>query len=300
MTDNFMVEGQMLSLNQSAPVAPLLFVDDTYFTTLGVPLIAGRFFDEHDTGDKPPVVIINDTLARTYFPGTSAVGRRLKDGGPERPNNPWMMIVGVVGDVKYSGLDVPPEAAFYLSYRQYPQTRRFVVLRTPTDSQAALAAVRSVVAGLDRDLPIAHVRTIEALMSASIASPRFRTTLVATFACIGLLLAAIGIYGVIAYAVAERTRELGVRIALGATAADVIRLVLGETLALTGAGVAVGILGAVATTRLMASLLFGVSSTDVFTFAAIAAVLVTAALLASYLPARRATRIDPMVSLRAE
>jgi predicted permease len=300
MTDNFMVEGQTLRPNQSAPVAPLLFVDDAYFKTLGVPLVAGRVFGPGDTFDRPAVVIINETLARRYFPFVDPVGRRLRDGGPERPDNPWMEIVGVVGDVKYSGLDAAPEPAFYLDFRQRPQTKRFVVLRAASDPQALVPSIRSAVAAIDKDLPIGRLWTMDELMAASVAAPRFRTALVSVFAVVGLLLAAIGIYGVMAYAVAERTHELGVRVALGATSLDVMRLVLVEALALAAAGLAIGLLAAFAATRLITTLLFGVAPTDPATFGSIAAVLVGTALVASYVPARRATRVDPMAALRRE
>jgi putative ABC transport system permease protein len=303
MTDNFMVEGQTLPPNQSAPVAPLLFVNDEYFKTLGVPLVAGRFFNARDTLDAPGVVIVNETLARRFFPGVDPVGRRLKDGGPERPigpNNPWMTVVGVVGDVKYSGLDAAPEPAFYLSYRQNPQTRRFVVLRSASDPKALVQSIRTAVNAVDRDLPFARVWTIDELMTLSMAAPKFRTTLVSVFALVGLMLAAIGIYGVMAYAVAERTHELGLRVALGATTGDVMRLVLREALVLSAAGLAIGLGGAFATTRLMGALLFGVAPTDLTTFASMAAAIVATALVASYVPARRAMGVDPMVALRYE
>jgi putative ABC transport system permease protein len=286
--------------NQSAPVAPLLFVDDAYFKTLGVPLVAGRFFGPGDTLDRPAVVIINETLARRYFPLVNPVGRRLRDGGPERPDNPWMEIVGVVGDVKYSGLDAAPEPAFYLDFRQSPQTRRFVVLRAASDPRALMTSIRSAIAAIDKDLPIGRVWTMDELIAASVAAPRFRTALVSVFAVVGLLLAAIGIYGVMAYAVAERTHELGLRVALGATSLDVIRLVLVEALALAAAGLAIGLLAAFAATRLITTLLFGVAPTDPATFGSIAAVLVGTALVASYVPARRAMRVDPMAALRCE
>jgi len=300
MTDSFVAEGQTLPPNQSPPVAPLLFVDDNYFRTLGVSLVAGRFFDEHDTPGQPLVVIINETLAKRYFAGSNAIGKRLKQGGPERPRNPWMTIVGVVGDVKYSGLDAAPEPAFYLSTRQQPWNPLFVVVRTAADPRAVSTSIRAALTPLDRDLPISRLRTIGELMAESVSAPRFRTTLVAIFAVVGLVLAAIGIYGVMAYTVSERTRELGVRVALGATTGDVMRVVMSEALALTAAGVGLGVIGALATTRLIVSLLFGVAPTDAVTFVGVAAVLVSTALLGSYVPARRATRVDPMTTLRSE
>jgi predicted permease len=303
MTDNFTVEGMVLPPNQGAPVAPLLFVDDSYFSTLGVPLVAGRFYEPRDTIDKPDVVIVNETLAKRYFPGGAAVGRRLKIGGPERPigpNNRWMDIVGVVGDVKYSGLDAPPEPTFYLNIRQNPSRQRYIVLRSASDAAVIAPSIRAAVAAADGTLAVAWVRTIDELMTASVASPRFRTVLVGAFAALGLLLAAIGIYGVMTHAVSERTHELGVRIALGADRWAVMRLVLGEAALLAAAGVAIGVVGAVAATRLMRSLLFGVTSTDPATFAIVAAVLVGTALAASYIPTRRAARVDPMVALRYE
>ena len=300
MTDNFMIEGQTLPANTSAPVGPLLFVNESYFTTLGVPLVRGRFFEARDKRGAPGVVIINETLAKRYFGDGDPVGKRLKDGGPERPDNPWMTIVGVVGDVPYDGLDAAPEPAFYLPFRQNRSSGQYVVVRTTVDPQSIGQAVRSVVAALDPELPISNLKTMDTMIAESVGPPKFRTVLVAVFATVGLLLAAIGIYGVMAYAVTERTHELGVRVALGAARGDVLRIVLVEAAALSGIGVGLGVVGALATTRLMSTLLFGVTATDAETFAAISAFLVATALLASYVPARRATRVDPMTALRAD
>jgi predicted permease len=303
VTDNFMVEGQVLPPNQSAPVGPVVMVSDRLFATLGVPIVRGRAFDANDEVGRAPTVVINETLARKYLPGVNPIGRRLKIGGPERPigpKNPWMEIVGVAGDIKYSGLDAPPEPTYYLSYRQNPWNRQFVVVRTASDPSTLASAARDAVASLDKDIPVARVRTMDQLMTASVGPPKFRTVLVAMFAVVGLLLAAIGLYGVISYAVTERTHELGVRIALGADRVAVVRLVLKEALAMAVFGILVGLAGALATTRLMQSVLFGVTSTDAATYAAISVLLLVTALVASYLPVRRATRVDPMVALRYE
>jgi putative ABC transport system permease protein len=271
-----------------------------------VPLVRGRVFDARDEERAPPVVIVNDALANKYFAGLDPIGRRLKVGGPERPigpNNPWMTVVGVVGDVKYSGLDAAPEPTYYLPHRQSTWRGQYVVVRatsSPGDPRTLANSAREIVAALDKNIPVTAVHTMDELMVASTAPPRFRTVLVTVFALVGLLLAAIGIYGVMAYAVAERTHELGVRIALGADRGSVLRLVLGEAAALAAAGIAIGLAGAFAATRLIHSLLFGVTSTDAVTFAGISVLLAVTALVASYVPARRAMRVDPMIALRYE
>jgi putative ABC transport system permease protein len=303
MTDNFMVEGQVLPPNRSAPLGPLVFVSEGYFSALGAPLLRGRFFTEQDDDTSPDVVIINETLAKRFFPGVDPVGRRIKNGGPERPigpRNPWMTIVGVVGDINYSGLDAAPEPVVYYAFRQAPAGDQYVVLRTTADPQSLASAARVAVGELDKDLPVTNLRTMDELMSESMASPRFRTTLVSLFAVVGVLLAAIGIYGVMAYAVAERTHELGVRMALGADRGDVLRMVIGDAMRLVAGGVTLGVIGAAAASRLIGSLLFGITPTDPTTFAGIVALLTATALVASYVPARRATRVDPMIALRHE
>jgi putative ABC transport system permease protein len=298
-----MVEGQVLPPNRSAPLGPLVFVSEGYFSALGAPLLRGRFFTEQDDDTSPDVVIINETLAKRFFPGVDPVGRRIKNGGPERPigpRNPWMTIVGVVGDINYSGLDAAPEPVVYYAFRQAPAGDQYVVLRTTADPQSLASAARVAVGELDKDLPVTNLRTMDELMSESMASPRFRTTLVSLFAVVGVLLAAIGIYGVMAYAVAERTHELGVRMALGADRGDVLRMVIGDAMRLVAGGVTLGVIGAAAASRLIGSLLFGITPTDPTTFAGIVALLTATALVASYVPARRATRVDPMIALRHE
>jgi len=301
VTDNFMVEGQVLPPNQGAPVGPVVFVNAAFFQTLGVPVLRGRVFEERDREGAPRVVIVNDALAKKYFAGVDPIGRRLKVGGPERPigpDNPWTTVVGVVGDVKYSGLDAPPEPTYYIPFHQNTWRGLWVIVRASGEPQTLSNAIRGVVASLDKDIPTTRMRTMAELMTASVAPPRFRTTLVTLFAMLGVLLAAIGIYGVMAYAVTERTHELGVRIALGADRASVLRLVLGESMVLAAVGIAFGLAGGLAAARLIQSLLFGVTSTDAVTFAATSALLAVTALLASYVPARRAMRVDPMIALR--
>jgi putative ABC transport system permease protein len=301
MTDNFTVEGQVIPPNQSAPLGPLVFVNETYFSTLGAPLLRGRFFSERDDDKAPEVVMINETLANQYFPGVDPVGRRLKNGGPERPigpNNKWQTIVGVVGDINYSGLDAPPEPVVYYAFRQATTNNQYVAIRTSMNPRSLEPAVKSVVADLDKDLPIVNLRTMDELMTEAVAPPRFRTILVSMFAVVGLLLAAIGIYGVMAYAVTERTHELGVRIALGAEPGDIRRLVVREGTRLSAVGIGLGLAGALATSRTLGALLFGVSATDPATFAIAAVGLSIAGLAAAYIPARRASRIDPVVLLR--
>ena len=300
VTDNFMTEGMTLPPDRSAPLGPLVFVNESLFAALGVPLRDGRFFTAGDDSTAPGVAIVNETLARRYFGSASAAGKRIKIGGPERPDNQWMPIVGVVGDVSYSGRGTPPEPTVYLPFRQAWSETMYVVVRAVGDPRSLASPIRGVVAGLDQDVPIARLSTMDDLMIESVASSRFRTTLVAVFAALGLLLAAIGIYGVMAYVVSERTHEIGVRAALGADRGDVLRLVLGEAAALAAAGVGVGLVGALLTTRLMRALLFKVDPIDPGTFAGVSLLLVTAALAASYVPARRALRVDPMIALRYE
>jgi putative ABC transport system permease protein len=271
-------------------------VSPEYFQALGIPLLKGRYLTEGDKAGRPLVAVINETLARRYWPdGGNPIGQRLRFGG----NRVWE-IVGIVGDVKHSGLDKQVTPAVFLSYLQAPEARMSLVVRTVSDPASMIRAVKDQVYAVDKDQPMYKIRTMDQVVAESQSSPRFTLIVLGIFAAVALALAAVGIYGVISYAVTQRTREMGIRIALGAERGDVLRLVVGQGIALAVAGVVTGLAAAFALTRLMSSLLFGVSATDPGIFAAASLFLAAVALAASYLPARRAMRVDPMVSLRYE
>jgi putative ABC transport system permease protein len=271
-------------------------VSPEYFRALGIPLLKGRYLAEGDKAGRPLVAVINETLARRYWPdGENPIGQRLRFGG----NRAWE-IVGIVGDVKHSGLDKQVTPAVFLSYLQTPEARMSLVVRTASDPASMIRAVKDQVYAVDRDQPMYKIRTMDQVVAESQSSPRFTLIMLGIFAAVALALAAVGIYGVISYAVTQRTREIGIRIALGAERGDVLRLVVGQGTALAVAGVLAGLAAAFALTRLMSSLLFGVSATDPTIFAGASLFLAAVALAASYLPARRAMRVDPMVSLRYE
>jgi putative ABC transport system permease protein len=274
-----------------------------YFETLGMPLAEGRFFTAADTEKAPAVVVINATMAKTYFPGENPLGKRLQVGATPESDVPWMEVVGVVGDVR-QGLDLDPKAEMYLPYRQADQVlpvfQLSIVLRTATDPMLQASALRSALAEIDPNQPLVRVRTMEENMAATVAQPRFRTWLIGIFAGLALILAGVGVYGVMSYTVTQRTSEIGIRVTLGAQPEDVFRIVVGEGLRLALTGVGAGMLGALALTRLLRSFLYGVSAYDPLTFVGVALILTLVAVAASFFPARRATLVDPMVALRYE
>ena len=267
-----------------------------YFETIGIPLVRGRTFNEQDRPDGPPVVVINQLMARKLWPDADPVGKQVHFV----EQNLTATIVGVVGDAKQYELSEPAQAQIYDCYAQDPGIFGTLVVRTQGEPLALAQAVKQAVWSVDRDQPVWKIRTVEYLMTANVASQRFVLTLMLSFAALALLLTALGIYGVISYSVSLRTHEIGVRMALGAQARDVLRLVLRQGLVLALIGIAVGLGGALIVTRFLTKLLFGVSALDPLTFAAVALVLLLVTLLACYLPARRATKVDPMVALRYE
>ncbi|HYL98912.1 MAG TPA: FtsX-like permease family protein, partial [Blastocatellia bacterium] len=271
------------------------------FQTLKMQLIEGRFLQNSDGDGAQPVVVINQAMARHFYGNQSAIGRRVRliDG------EPWRTIVGVVADVKNAGLDRPAGTELYIPYAQcgripYAMQDFFAVLRTSREPALLTSSATEAVHGLDPALPVSHVATMDDLVSAAESRPRFLTMLLGLFSGLALILATVGIYGLMSYAVSQRTQEIGIRMALGARPADVQRMVLFHGLGITLSGIAVGVAAAFGLTRLMASLLFGVTATDPLTFAVIVGALAIAALGACYVPARRATSVDPMIALRYE
>jgi putative ABC transport system permease protein len=279
-------------------------VSPDYFRAMGVPLRAGRSIDGRDRENAPRVAVVNETFARVFLADEDPLGKRVKLGSAQGPF-PWLTIAGVVGDVKHGGLDRETRPEMYVPYLQpllpdWKVPPMFLVLRGAPEPSSLIPAVRGVVKELDRDQPVYGVATMEQLLSRSTAPRRFNMTLLAVFAALALVLAGVGVYGVMAYAVTERNREIGIRMALGAQARDALKLVVLHGMRLTLVGVALGLMGAFALTRLMKNLLFDVEPTDPMTFIAIALLLAFVALLACWIPARRATKVDPMVALRCD
>jgi putative ABC transport system permease protein len=271
-----------------------------YFQTMGIPLLAGRLVTEQDITNNTSAVLINEALAKRFFPGEDPVGKRISTATSNGQQTQWQTIVGVVGSVRHLGLDVEPRPEIYYHTNTVPPFGPVVVIRTTSDPQRLISIARAKVRELDPNVPISNVNTMEQLVAHSVAQRRFGMFLVGIFAVLALLLAVVGIYGVVSYTVAQRTPEIGVRMALGASATDVLKLVLKNGMSLALIGVGIGLAGALAATRLMVTLLFEVKPTDVVTFAIVSVGLILVALLACYVPARRAMKVDPLVALRAE
>lgn len=271
-----------------------------YFQTMGIPLLSGRLVTEQDLTNGSRFVLINEAMAKRFWPGEDPVGKRISTMVSSGQQIPWQTIVGVVGNVRHLGLDIEPRPEIYYHTNTSPPFGPVVVIRTTSDPTRLISIARAKVRELDRDVPISNVNTMEQLVAQSVAQRRFGMFLLGTFALLALLLAAIGIYGVVSYSVTQRTQEIGVRMALGASAADVLKMVLRNGMSLALIGVGLGLVGAFGLTRLMSRLLFEVTPTDVTTFALVSVGLISVALLACYLPARRAMKVDPLEALRYE
>jgi putative ABC transport system permease protein len=295
MIENFVKRegGPLQNVDYYQTVAP------RFFETAGIRLVEGRYLDERDGEGGAPVVVVNQTMARTFWPGESALGKRLRPSGQER----WLSVVGVVGDVKNAGIDKPTGTEIFLPYQQggnFASRGMFVVIRTQGDPMGLLGAARHELAQLDASLPIAQPRSMEDVLGRAQARPRFLTLLLTLFSGLALALAALGIYGVMSYSVAQRTSEFGIRMAIGAQRGDVLRLVLSQGFGLGLVGVVIGALGAFGLTRFLSGLLFGIETLDPTVFITMAGVLALVTVVACYLPARKATRVDPLVALRYE
>jgi putative ABC transport system permease protein len=301
---SFGIEGSALAPGEGEQNADYRIVTPGYFRALGIPLIRGRSFERRDHRDAPAVVIINETFARHFFPNEDCLGKRITLGAPGAP---WLSIVGVVGDVRHRGVHLAAQPEMYFPRAQQSYVAALgvwrsmtLVVRAQLEPASLSSAVKNAVRALDPQLPVARIATMEQVLSASVAQPRLTMLLLVIFAALALLLAAVGLYGVMSYTVTQRRQEIGIRLALGASRGAVLKLVVGRGMRLALSGVAVGLIAAFALTRWMKSLLFGVSATDPVTLIGVATLLTSVALLAAYLPARRAARVDPLVALRGE
>ena len=297
-TQPFSIEGRPAGAIAEQPMAQTRYISTDYFRAIGIPLRQGRFFTEQDRDKSVPVVIISEAMARRFWPGENPIGKRLtpsfhsEQGARE--------IVGVVGDLKARGLDSDPSTMMYMPFKQSPRPFMSFVVRTASNPESLIQPVSRAIYSIDKDQALTDVQTMDQVLLASLSGRRFNMTLLLTFAGVALVLAAVGVYGVMNYTVTLRRRELGIRMALGAARMDVLRLVLGQGLGLTLIGVGAGLISAYALTRLMASLLYGVTATDYLTFGSVSAMLIIVGVAASYIPARRATKVNPTIALRAE
>ena len=306
-TNGFSIEGRSI---EQATAGGLAYdanhrqISVDYFKTMGIPIQQGRAFDQGDNEQSIPVAVINETMAHQYWANENSLGKRFKLGDPEDTEVPWVTIVGIAGDVRQMGVDEPVKAEMYFPYQQGAAgafyAPRDLAIRTSVEPMSLVAAARNEIHQVDPDQPISNIRTMDEVLGEETASRELGMTLLTIFAALALLLATLGIYGVLAYFVVQHTQEIGVRMALGAQRGSILALVLKKGMALTMLGVGIGLVIAFALTRLMSSLLFGVSTTDPLTYAAIAALLTVVAFFACYLPARRATKVDPLVALTYE
>jgi predicted permease len=299
ISNSVIVEGAPVVALTDRPSVGVRVVTPGYFQTMSIPLLKGRSLTEQDRDNTPSVILVNEALANRFWPNQDAVGKRISfEAEPGKQS--WLEIVGIVGNVKHKALaiDVMPEV--YVAYKQDPENFMSLVVRTDSDPVSMIPAIRNQVLSIDKDQPVSDIMTMEQRLAQSVASSRFVMLLLGSFSVLALGLAAVGIYGVMAYLVTQRTQEIGVRMALGAQKRDVLKLVVAKGMALAIIGTAIGLVASLALTRLMRSLLFEVAPTDWLTFVISSTVLLAVALLACYIPARRATKVDPLVALRYE
>ncbi|MBA2303750.1 MAG: ABC transporter permease [Acidobacteria bacterium] len=294
---SFSIEGRPTATRAERPRANLATISPDYLRVMGISLIAGRHFTERDREPAPTPIIVNTVFARRNWPGEDPLGKRIRF---DDADDKWLTVVGVAADSRNRGLETAPEPLMYIPYHSFTLPFMSLVARSPGGTAAVATALRGEVRKLDPELPIDSVQPLEDIVSESVAGPRFRTLLLAAFAITALVLAAIGVYGLISYSVAQRTREIGIRVALGARPAQVVGPIVREGMRMALIGVGVGLVGALAATKVIAAFLFGVEATDPLTFAVVAALLLLVALLASYIPSRRALRVDPLTALKAE
>ncbi len=292
---SFSIEGRPTANRSDRARANLAGISPAYLRVMGISLISGRHFTEQDREPAPIPIIVNAALARRYWPGEDAIGKRIRFDDEE---DEWMTVVGIAADSRNRGLDTEPQPLMYLPYHAFTLPFMSVVARSRGGTAAVASAVRAEVRRIDPDLPVDAARPVDEIVRDSVAEPRFRAMLLGFFAGAALMLAAIGVYGLISYSVAQRTREIGIRVALGAQADQVIWPIVREGMTLALIGVGLGLAGALAATKILAAFLFGIEATDPLTFAAVAALLLVVALAASYIPSRRALRVDPLTALR--
>ena len=290
-----MIDGRVVDDAHPGPDEEIRLVSPDYFRALEMPLVKGRFFTSADKLDAPPVVIINRALAERYWPNDDALGKRMQL--PTREGPVWANIVGIVGDIHHRGLDQPVKPEFYVPLLQAPYPSVILTVRSAQDATSLTSALRSTVQAIDPTLPVAHVRTLQQVIADSVAPRRLSVVLLSVFAGIALVLASVGIYGVMSFLVVQRTHEIGVRMALGAQRSDVLRLIIARAGILIGAGTLLGLIIALFSTSILRSVLYDVSALDLSIFLFVTFILALVALLASYIPAHRATRADPMIAL---